>query len=188
MVTVAPEPQRGAATGSERKDPGECSRCLESTKRVVLTMGNKENSDGSSEDAIPVRVVIRVRPLIATETTSGASECVTVDEKTGSVFVNDRTFHFDGVFGTNCSQEYVYTKSVRELLSSSFEGYNTTIFAYGQTGSGKTYTMGTGCENVSGEQRGILPRMITDLFDHLNSEVEKSAAEGYSYEIYASLE
>lgn len=149
-------------------------------------MGNKENSDGSSEEAIPVRVVIRVRPLIAAELRSGANECVTVDEKTGSVFVNDRTFHFDGVFGTNCSQEYVYAKSVREMLNSSFEGYNTTIFAYGQTGSGKTYTMGTGCENVSGEQRGILPRMISDLFEHLDSEVEKSAAEGYSYEIYAS--
>ena len=101
-----------------------------------MTVENKENSDGSSEDAIPVRVVVRVRPLIDTEITSGASECVTVDEKTGSVFVNDRTFQFDGVFGTNCSQEYVYAKSVRDLLNSTFEGYDATIFAYGQTGSG----------------------------------------------------
>ena len=28
-----------------------------------------------------------------------------------------------------------------EVLNSSFDGYNVSLFAYGQTGSGKTYTM-----------------------------------------------
>ena len=96
--------------------------------------------------SIPVRVVVRVRPLIPLETETGAEECVTVDDKSHSVFVSDRSFCFDSVFGSGCTQDFVYEESVRDLLNSSFSGYNTTIFAYGQTGSGKTYTMGTGVE------------------------------------------
>jgi len=37
------------------------------------------------------------------------------------------------------------------LVSSTFEGANTTCFAYGQTGSGKTHTMmGTSDGNIPG--------------------------------------
>ena len=144
-------------------------------------------SGNASTDSIPVRVIVRVRPLISLELSSGAGECVTVDEKTGSVFVNDRAFLFDEVFGSKCTQDFVYSESVSDLLSSSFNGYNTTIFAYGQTGSGKTYTMGTGVDYGNDEDRnGILPRMISDLFERLDTEVEKCAKEGYSYEIYSS--
>ena len=55
--------------------------------------------------------------------------------------------------------------------------YNATVLAYGQTGSGKTYTMGTGFElskesfqssshlqSSPGEQIGIIPRAIHQLF------------------------
>ena len=52
-------------------------------------------SGNASTDSIPVRVIVRVRPLISLELSSGAGECVTVDEKTGSVFVNDRAFFLD---------------------------------------------------------------------------------------------
>lgn len=138
-------------------------------------------------ESIPVKVVVRVRPLISLEKTTGAGECVTVDEKNGTVIVNDRAFVFDSVFGTKCTQDFVYSESVKDLLTSSFGGYNTTIFAYGQTGSGKTYTMGTGGENDAEEDnRGILPRMISDLYEQLDAEVERCAEEGYVYEIYAS--
>lgn len=140
-----------------------------------------------SMESIPVKVVVRVRPLISLELTTGSSECVTVDEKNGTVFVNDRAFVFDSVFGTKCTQDFVYSESVKDLLTSSFNGYNTTIFAYGQTGSGKTFTMGTGAGNEAEEDnKGILPRMIADLYEQLDVEVEKCAKEGYSYEIYAS--
>ena len=50
-----------------------------------------------------------------------------------------------------------------------------------------TYTMGTGVDYGNDEDRkGILPRMISDLFERLDTEVEKCAKEGYSYEIYSS--
>ena len=53
-------------------------------------------------------------------------------------------------------------------------GYNGTIFAYGQTASGKTYTM----EGVMGDPhrphlQGIVPRIIKDIFDHIDSAEKK---------------
>lgn len=50
---------------------------------------------------------------------------------------------------------------VQDVLS----GYNGTVFAYGQTSSGKTHTM----EGVIGnpEKRGIIPRIINDIFNHI---------------------
>jgi hypothetical protein len=52
-------------------------------------------------------------------------------------------FTFDNVFGSDSTQDDVYTNAVLPLVGSCFEGYNVTILAYGQTGSGKTYTMGS---------------------------------------------
>lgn len=44
------------------------------------------------------------------------------------------------------------------------KGFNGTIFAYGQTSSGKTFTMeGPGID--SEENRGIIPRMMDEVFD-----------------------
>ena len=66
----------------------------------------------------------------------------------------------------------VYSHIVNNYLAS-FR-YNATVLAYGQTGSGKTYTMGTGFElsgaassnlqNSGGEQIGIIPRAVHQLF------------------------
>jgi hypothetical protein len=43
---------------------------------------------------------------------------------------------------------------VQPLVSSTFEGANTTCFAYGQTGSGKTFTM-MGYNPTDANQQGI---------------------------------
>lgn len=59
------------------------------------------------------------------------------------------------------------------------DGYNGTVFAYGQTGSGKTFTMSGG--GPSWEERGIIPRVFTHLFQ----EIEKRK-EVIQYSIYAS--
>jgi kinesin family protein 5 len=65
------------------------------------------------------------------------------------------------------------------------EGFNGTVFAYGQTSSGKTFTM-TGPSIDDQEMKGIIPRMITTVFDTIeNSEdhLEFTVKVGYS-EIY----
>ena len=54
------------------------------------------------------------------------------------------------------------------------DGINAAVIAYGQTGSGKTYTMmggdiGQGGERdfVSVDRKGIIPRMMDDVFEHV---------------------
>ena len=50
------------------------------------------------------------------------------------------------------------------------DGYNGTVFAYGQTGSGKTFTMSGG--GPSWEERGIIPRVFTHLFQEIEKRKE----------------
>jgi hypothetical protein len=44
------------------------------------------------------------------------------------------------------------------------EGFNGTVFAYGQTSSGKTHTM-TGTNIMDKEGRGVIPRMVSYVFE-----------------------
>ena len=71
-------------------------------------------------------------------------------------------------------QDQVFKDLGLDVVENAFNGYNVCVFAYGQTGSGKTYTMGTGFElsgaassnlqNSGGEQIGIIPRAVHQLF------------------------
>nr|XP_045013560.1 kinesin-like protein KIF6 isoform X2 [Jaculus jaculus] len=62
-------------------------------------------------------------------------------------------------------------------------GYNGTIFAYGQTGSGKTFTITGGAERYS--DRGIIPRTLSYIFEHLQKDSSKIYTTHISYlEIY----
>jgi len=50
-------------------------------------------------------------------------------------------FTFDHVYSEDSRQDTVYAHTARELVLSTLQGYNATVFAYGQTGTGKTFTM-----------------------------------------------
>jgi kinesin family protein 5 len=52
-----------------------------------------------------------------------------------------------------------------EIVKSSFEGINGTIFCYGQTASGKTFTC-VGPE-LNGQKRGLLPRIIENVMERV---------------------
>lgn len=79
-----------------------------------------------------------------------------------------RNFVFDYAIGPRDSQDSVYDRIARPVVNDVLAGYNGTIFAYGQTGTGKTYTMGI-LEAVSDEHAGIIPRAISQLFEHIDS-------------------
>lgn len=51
-------------------------------------------------------------------------------------------------------------------INQCFPGYNVTILAYGQTGSGKTHSMGT--NYVEGENMGVIPRAVHDIFNMIS--------------------
>jgi kinesin family protein 6/9 len=79
-------------------------------------------------------------------------------------------------------QEDVYNVVVKDVVISSMDGYNGTVFAYGQTGSGKTHTI-TGGERYA--DRGIIPRALSTIFETVDARPELSYRCFISYmEIY----
>ncbi|XP_010008683.1 PREDICTED: kinesin-like protein KIF27, partial [Nestor notabilis] len=124
----------------------------------------------SGMEEIPVKVAVRIRPLLSKEVLHNHQVCVRLVPNTQQIIIGkDRVFTFDFVFGKNSTQEEVYTVCIKPLLVSLTEGYNATVFAYGQTGSGKTYTIGGGhIASVAEDEKGIIPRAIQELFQHIS--------------------
>ncbi|KAM6034748.1 kinesin-like protein KIF27 isoform 2-T5 [Theristicus caerulescens] len=150
----------------------------------------------SGMEEIPVKVAVRIRPLLSKEVLHNHQVCVRLVPNTQQIIIGkDRVFTFDFVFGKNSTQEEVYTVCIKPLLVSLTEGYNATVFAYGQTGSGKTYTIGGGhIASVAEDEKGIIPRAIQELFQHISENhnidfhVKVSYIEVYKEELRDLLE
>ncbi|KAM9367927.1 kinesin-like protein KIF27 [Phaethornis superciliosus] len=147
-------------------------------------------------EEIPVKVAVRIRPLLSKEILHNHQVCVRlVPHRQQIIIGKDRVFTFDFVFGKNSTQEEVYTVCIKPLLVSLVEGYNATVFAYGQTGSGKTYTIGGGhIASVAEDEKGIIPRAIQELFQRISENrniefhVKVSYIEVYKEELRDLLE
>lgn len=98
---------------------------------------------------MPIRVVIRKRPLSRTELSKGDRDVLEIRQN-GIVLVHEpktkvdltrvvetQTFIFDDAFDANESNEVIYDRTVKPLVDFIFSGGKATCFAYGQTGSGK---------------------------------------------------
>ncbi|NXY78358.1 KIF27 protein, partial [Glareola pratincola] len=150
----------------------------------------------SGMEEIPVKVAVRIRPLLSKEVLHNHQVCVRLVPNTQQIIIGkDRVFTFDFVFGKNSTQEEVYTVCIKPLLVSLTEGYNATVFAYGQTGSGKTYTIGGGhIASVAENEKGIIPRAIQELFQRISENrnidfhVKVSYIEVYKEELRDLLE
>ncbi|KAF8357330.1 klp-19 [Pristionchus pacificus] len=121
----------------------------------------------AQDGVIPIRVLVRVRPLSKKENNENAQECVRTYVEQNQISCNDKMFAFDAVFDPASSQDDVYLASAGVLVDKLFAGYNCTILAYGQTGSGKTHTMGTEetTSTMLAETRGIVPRIVSRIFE-----------------------
>jgi len=139
-----------------------------------------------------VRVNVRVRPPLEHEL-KGQHYCGTVrlaadgkrlvlagDKRNETSSQNNSSFVFDCVHGETASQRDVYVRSAQPLVDACLEGYNATILAYGQTGAGKTYTMEGEPDDY--DNRGIVPRAIETLFNH----IKESASEKNHFLVRAS--
>ncbi|EDO49629.1 predicted protein, partial [Nematostella vectensis] len=130
----------------------------------------EENSDKT----IPVKVAVRIRPLLHKEISEACQECISVTPGEPQVIMGtNKAFTYDYVFGKSSSQKELYTDVVTPLLDGFFKGYNATVLAYGQTGSGKTHSMGTSftvCTSDDEDSQGVIPRLIQDLFRHIEQD------------------
>jgi len=158
---------------------------------------------GGTEHGNNFKVVIRVRPPLERELNfQNIVLCemdehrVTISENINAILdgdesaldaYNSHSFTFDQVYSQESGQKLVYDTTAKGVVDSALQGYNATIFAYGQTGTGKTYTMeGLHADNANGqhghgamapkvsvEERGIIPRAIEQIFQHIASHVSQ---------------
>mmetsp|Transcript_35249 Transcript_35249/g.99762 ORF Transcript_35249/g.99762 Transcript_35249/m.99762 type:complete len:825 (-) Transcript_35249:144-2618(-) len=119
-----------------------------------------------------VKVVVRCKPkedptndhLTAVDLPESPGNSTIILQKGPNPTEGLYQFNFTRVLNDK-TQRDVYEVCGRGMVSAVLDGYNSTIMAYGQTGAGKTYTM-TGPEGSlhDPEQRGIVPRLIHDIF------------------------
>ncbi|XP_038517264.1 kinesin-like protein KIF7 isoform X4 [Canis lupus familiaris] len=158
-------------------------------------MGLETQRLPGAEEA-PVRVALRVRPLLPKELLHGHQSCLRVEPEHSRITLGrDRHFGFHVVLDEDTGQEAVYQACVQPLLEAFFEGFNATVFAYGQTGSGKTYTMGeASVASLHEDEQGIIPRAMAEAFklidenDLLDCLVHVSYLEVYKEEFRDLLE
>ncbi|KAL6047419.1 hypothetical protein STEG23_011000 [Scotinomys teguina] len=191
-------------TASERAAPGRRARLQVLGRRShpgrskscsSFNMGLEAQRLSGAEEA-PVRVALRVRPLLPKELLHGHQSCLQVEPEHGRITLGrDRHFGFHVVLGEDTGQEAVYQACVQPLLEAFFEGFNATVFAYGQTGSGKTYTMGeASVASLHEDEQGIIPRAMAEVFklidenDLLDCLVHVSYLEVYKEEFRDLLE
>ena len=140
-----------------------------------------------------VRVVLRCRPLSEKEIDIDSAQVAVKCTRDEVVIATDgdkpATFKYDAVLGPESTQAQCYTEIGQPIIDKCFAGFNCTIFAYGQTGSGKTHTM-VGNENP--EERGIIPRTASGIFDRIGKAHEEKSTVSFLtvvsfFEIYNEI-
>ena len=162
-------------------------------------------SNNTDECNDRIKVVVRVRPVLDRELkgpqpfakaysieSSEQSDSLTLSENLNSIatrgvengiIYNTYRFGFDRVYSPEATQEQVYTESARDVVMNALQGYNASIIAYGQTGAGKTHTM-TG--TLAGEDRGVIPRAVDDVFEHISHDCGATVGDTVNYLVRAS--
>lgn len=124
----------------------------------------------NKQQVVNVRVVCRFRPDDSQESKSKFE----IPKNNEVLFypANDAPnflkFEFDHVFPGSASQEDIFSQVAKPIVDDAVSGFNGTILAYGQTASGKTYTI-TGSDILDPNSQGLIPRMISTVFDHIES-------------------
>ncbi|KAJ7409685.1 kinesin family member 6 [Willisornis vidua] len=112
---------------------------------------------------------------------------ITVPRDLTDGFVNNKResykFKFQKIFDQEAKQDVVFDSIAKPVAECVLAGYNGTVFAYGQTGSGKTFTITGGAERYN--DRGLIPRTLSYIFDQLQKDSSKVYTTHVSYlEIY----
>ncbi|XP_072324248.1 kinesin-like protein KIF9 [Scyliorhinus torazame] len=95
---------------------------------------------------------------------------------------SDWSFKVDGILH-NSPQDIVYNTIAKNAVSSTINGFSSTIMCYGQTGAGKTYTITGATEKY--DYRGIIPRAIQQIFKEVEEQADLALTIYVSYlEIY----
>eukprot|EP01062_Namystynia_karyoxenos_P078277 TRINITY_DN8039_c2_g1_i2.p1 TRINITY_DN8039_c2_g1~~TRINITY_DN8039_c2_g1_i2.p1 ORF type:complete len:1282 (+),score=565.69 TRINITY_DN8039_c2_g1_i2:104-3949(+) len=152
---------------------------------------------------VPVRVVVRVRPLLPHELRrgetraalpTGAQTLRTTCPAEGGRRMETQQHSFDAVLGPAATQEDVFAAvDIAGLVDAALDGYAATVLAYGQTGSGKTHSMlgpsggSPQCLDPAGplySDRGLVPRLAEELFKRLR---ELAAGQQFTFSVTCNI-
>ncbi|KAL9277025.1 hypothetical protein ACSQ67_025445 [Phaseolus vulgaris] len=166
---------------------------MAATPTPIKSFTPKKPSD-TSISVSKVRVIVRVRPFLAHETSTKNGDpvsCISVLEQDFelpqeevAVYLKDpqssrnECYKLDSFFGQEDNNVgHIFCREVSPLIPGMFSGCNATVFAYGATGSGKTYTM-QGTE----KQPGLMPLAMSMILSTCQS--TGSTAQISYYEVY----
>ncbi|ESW12309.1 hypothetical protein PHAVU_008G101900 [Phaseolus vulgaris] len=166
---------------------------MAATPTPIKSFTPKKPSD-TSISVSKVRVIVRVRPFLAHETSTKNGDpvsCISVLEQDFelpqeevAVYLKDpqssrnECYKLDSFFGQEDNNVgHIFCSEVSPLIPGMFSGCNATVFAYGATGSGKTYTM-QGTE----KQPGLMPLAMSMILSTCQS--TGSTAQISYYEVY----
>eukprot|EP00899_Mesostigma_viride_P019057 jgi/Mesvir1/27152/Mv20817-RA.1 len=96
--------------------------------------------------------------------------------------VEAQAFHFDHVYGEGSRQEELFQGIGMPIIDNAFQWCNSTLFAYGQTGAGKTHSM-LGYDADDSEERGLIPRVVQEVFRRVEAESERFIQKGLSKQL-----
>jgi hypothetical protein len=115
---------------------------------VAVEQDDYDLDDGGIVD-MAIRVVVRKRPMSRGELSKGDRDVMDI-ARGGSVMVHEpktkvdltkvietQKFTFDDAFDADETNEVIYSRTIKHLVSFVFDGGKASCFAYGQTGSGK---------------------------------------------------
>ncbi|KAF5453969.1 hypothetical protein F2P56_023672 [Juglans regia] len=139
-----------------------------------------------------ITVCARFRPLSSKERRDdGHRICIRCIDTETFIFKDEKeedfTFSFDRVFCEESKQAEVYEFLALPIVRDAVNAINGTIITYGQTGAGKTYSMeGPSVLEVDEEKKGLLPRVVDGIFEHIKSfdEITKYSIKLSMVEIY----
>ncbi|KAE8976524.1 hypothetical protein PF011_g24014 [Phytophthora fragariae] len=140
-----------------------------------------------------VKVCIRVRPTTTSEDAAKPqSNAVAIDEQQQTISVvtnaasgSGTSFRFDQVLSPNVDQAGVFRLVASDVVDGALSGYNGCVLAYGQTGAGKTFTMSGGGPRRRFEDRGLIARALSRVFQRTQQDADHSYMLRVSYlEIY----
>ncbi|CAN0855136.1 Kinesin-like protein KIN-12E [Linum grandiflorum] len=140
-----------------------------------------------------VQVLIRIRPLNATEKVSqGCIRCLKQESANSLVWLGnpETRFTFDNIASETITQEELFRVAGLPMVDNCMSGYNSCMFAYGQTGSGKTYTMMGEINHAEGqlsENCGMANRIFEYLFLRIRMEEENRRNEKLKFHCKCSF-
>ncbi|KAE8875698.1 hypothetical protein PF003_g40157 [Phytophthora fragariae] len=74
----------------------------------------------------------------------------------------------------NVDQAGVFRLVASDVVDGALSGYNGCVLAYGQTGAGKTFTMSGGGPRRRFEDRGLIARSLSRVFQRAQQDVDHS--------------